>query len=153
MNKINKLHFNLSQEIYLGGKISHNDEINSFYHYEIQSEDDKEIIYACTEVKEAKGNNLNQNSRDSLKSDRFTLKVNKSKNDISISRHGIVKSEMFFSVNKKTDFFHESEHGKIGFTMCTTSININDDYIEIIYDLLNKEELLSKNIVKINFKN
>ncbi len=153
MSKINRLHFNLSQEIYHDGKISHNDEINSFYHYEIQSEDDKEIIYACTEVMEATDNTSNQDSGYSLESDRFTLKVDKSKNDISISRHGIVKSEMFFSVNQKTDFFHESEHGKIGFTMCTTSIIINDDYIEIIYDLLNKEELLSKNIVKINFTN
>ena len=88
---------------------------------------------------------------DHLGADKFTLKINKNKNSIDISRHGIVKSDMFFSINEKTDFLHESVLGKIGFTLHTNKININDDYIEIIYDLFNKNELLSKNIVKITF--
>lgn len=147
----NKLHFNLSQEVYHNGKVSHKDEINNFYHYEILNEDDKEIVYICTEIKKSIDNNLHQNSKDNLEADKFTLKVNKTKNSIDISRHGIVKSEMFFSINEKTDFLHESELGKVGFTLHTNSININDNYIEIIYDLLNSKELLSKNIVKITF--
>ena len=151
MKDNNKLHFNLSQEIYHNGKLSHKDEISNFYHYEIQNNDDKEIIYICEEVREDAGNRPNQDFEDNLKVDKFTLKVNKNKNSIDISRHGIVKSDMFFSINERTNFLHESVLGKIGFTLHTNSININDDFIEIIYDLLNDKELLSKNIVKITF--
>ena len=146
--KNNKLHFNLSQEIYHDGKISHKDEISNFYHYEIKNDDDKEIVYICTEVTDG----INAKSHeDHLEADKFTLKINKDENSIGILRHGIVKSDMFFSINEKTNFLHESVLGKIGFTLHTNTININDDYIEIIYDLLNDKELLSKNIVKITF--
>ena len=145
---INKLHFNLSQEIYHDGKISHKDEISNFYHYEIKNDDDKEIVYICTEVTDG----INAKSHeDHLEADKFTLKINKDENSIGILRHGIVKSDMLFSINEKSDFLHESVLGKIGFTLHTNKININDDYIEIIYDLFNKNELLSKNTVKITF--
>ena len=144
----NKLHFNLSQEIYHDGKISHKDEISNFYHYEIKNDDDKEIVYICTEVTDG----INAKSHEEhLEIDKFTLKINKDENSIGILRHGIVKSDMLFSINEKSDFLHESVLGKIDFTLHTNNININDDYIEIIYDLFNKNELLSKNIVKITF--
>ncbi len=151
MNDNKKLHFHLSQEIYHNNKLSHTDEIKHIYCYETIQDDGKEIILNCIETTCGASNDNVSAKKLASEIDKFRLKINKDKNIIDISRHGIVKSDMLFSINEKSTFIHDSYIGKIKFTLDTTNIDIADDSIEIVYDLLNENELLSKNIIKINF--